>query len=70
MSFGKDDFLNWDGNKDLGSLLGEYTCNELELTNDGEQAKEMQKTKTEKSTCNGFQGRQKGLFAYATNVTL
>ena len=41
--------LNWDGDIDLNSLLGEYTSNEIKLTDDDELAKKKQRTKTEKS---------------------
>ena len=34
MSYGKDDFLHWDD--DIDSLLGDYTCSEIELTDDDE----------------------------------
>ena len=34
MSYGKDDFLHWDDDIDLDSLLGDYTCSEIELTDD------------------------------------
>ena len=30
MSYGKDDFLHWDDDIDLDSLLGDYTCSEIE----------------------------------------
>ena len=36
MSYGKDDFLHWDDDIDLDSLLGDYTCSEIELTDDDE----------------------------------
>ena len=32
MSYGKDDFLDWDDEElDLGALLGEYTCFDLSI---------------------------------------
>ena len=49
MSYGKDDFLDWDDDIDLDSLLGEYTCSEIELTDYDEPSKKKQKTKTAKS---------------------
>ena len=49
MSYGKDDFLDWDDDIDLDSLLGEYTCSEIELTDDDEPSKKKQKTKNAKS---------------------
>ena len=39
MSYGKDDFLHWDDDIDLDSLLGDYTCSEIELTDDDEPSK-------------------------------
>ena len=35
MSYGKDDFLDWDDETlDLDLLLGDYTCSEVELSDD------------------------------------
>ena len=35
MSYGKDDFLRWDDDDmNLDLLLGEYTCSEVELSDD------------------------------------
>ena len=48
MSYGKDDFLDWDDDGlDLGALLGEYTCSEVELSDDEVQNK---KSKTVKAS--------------------
>ena len=44
MSYGKDDFLHWD-DIDLDSLLGDYTCSEIELTDDDEPSTKKQKAK-------------------------
>ena len=45
MSYGKDDFLDWDDEGlDLGALLGEYTCSEIEITDDEVQSKRSKKT--------------------------
>ena len=46
MSYEKDDFLHWDDDIDLDSLLGDYTCSEIELTDDDEPStKKKQKAK-------------------------
>ena len=46
MSYGKDDFFHWDDDIDLDSLLGDYTCSEIELTDDDEPStKKKQKAK-------------------------
>ena len=47
MSYGKDDFLHWDDDIDLDSLLG-YTCSEIELTDDDEPSTKKQKAKKKK----------------------
>ena len=48
MSYGKDDFLDWDDDGlDLGALLGEYMCPEVELSDDEVQHK---KSKTVKAS--------------------
>ena len=49
MSYGKDDFLHWDDDIDLDSLLGDYTCSEIELTDDDEPSTKKQKAKKVKS---------------------
>lgn len=48
MSYGKDDFLHWDDDIDLDSLLGEYTCSELEISDDDEHM--TKKSKPEKAS--------------------
>ena len=48
MPHGKDDFLDWDDDRlDLGALLGNYTCSEVELSDDEVQNK---KSKTVKAS--------------------
>ena len=47
MSYGKDDFLHWDDDIDLDSLLGDYTCSEIELTDDDEPLTKKKQKKTE-----------------------
>ena len=48
MSYGKDDFLDWDDEGlDLGAFLGEYTCSEVDLSDDEVQNK---KSKTVKAS--------------------
>ena len=32
--YGKEDFLSWNDDLDLDSLLGEYTASEVELSDD------------------------------------
>ena len=49
MSYGKDDFLHWDDDIDLDSLLGDYTCSEIELTDDDEPLTKNRKQKKVKS---------------------
>ena len=49
MSYGKDEFLHWDDDIDLDSLLGDYTCSEIELTDDDEPSTKKQKAKKVKS---------------------
>ena len=49
MSYGKDDFLHWDDDIDLDSLLGDYACSEIELTDDDEPLTKKQKAKKLKS---------------------
>ena len=49
MPYGKDDFLHWDDDIDLDSLLGDYTCSEIELTDDDEPStKKKKKAKKKK----------------------
>ena len=48
MSYGKDDFLHWDDDIDLDSLLGDYTCSEIDLTDDDEPSTKKQKAKKKK----------------------
>ena len=49
MSYGKDDFLDWDDDGlDLGALLGEYTCSEIEITDDEVQSKRSKKNCSER----------------------
>ena len=45
MSYGKDDFLHWDDDINLDSLLGDYTCSETELTDDDEPLTKKKKKK-------------------------
>ena len=49
MSYGKDNFLDWDDDIDLDSLLGDYTYSEIELTDDDEPSTKKQKAKKVKS---------------------
>ena len=49
MSYGKYDFLHWDDDIDLDSLLGDYTCSEIELTDDDEPSTKNRKQKKVKS---------------------
>ena len=48
MSYGKDDFLHWDDDIDLDSLLGDYTCSEIELTDDDEPSTKKTESKKKK----------------------
>ena len=48
MSYGKDDFLHWDDDIDLDSLLGDYTCSEIELTDDDEPSTKKKNKKKKK----------------------
>ena len=57
MPYEKDDFLHWDiDDIDLDSLLGDYTCSEIELTDDDEPStkkknnKKQKKKKSEKNS--------------------
>ena len=49
MSYGKDDFLHWDDDIDLDSLLGDYTYSEIKLTDDDEPSTKNRKQKKKKS---------------------
>ena len=42
-------FLHWDDDIDLDSLLGDYTCSEIELTDDDEPSTKKEKKKAKKS---------------------
>ena len=48
MSYGKDDFLHWDDDIDLDSLLGDYTCSENEITDDDEPLTKKKKNRKQK----------------------
>ena len=49
MSYRKDDFLHWDDDIDFDSLLGDYTCSEIELTDDDEPSTKKKNRKQKKS---------------------
>ena len=54
MSYGKDDFLHWDD--DIDSLLGDYTCSEIELTDDDEPSTNKKKQQSCGSLYEGLDG--------------